>query len=176
MAADSVRNTGVHIYNVDYNLANSQYCCGKVTYDQAGPSCAHDQPFYLPPATAIPGVAGLATASASTASASTTASPGSPGSTTTVPAQTSSSSHDIAIGAGVGVPLGVIAIASLVWALWERRQRRQAKASEAHVVKRNAVPRELADSQSCRQHNASELGNVPHRVELEAGEKDPYRS
>lgn len=34
--------------------------------------------------------------------------------------------HDVAIGVGVGVPLGVIAIASIAWALYERRQRRSA--------------------------------------------------
>lgn len=30
--------------------------------------------------------------------------------------------HDTAIGAGVGVPLGVIALASLAWAFFERKR------------------------------------------------------
>jgi hypothetical protein len=34
-----------------------------------------------------------------------------------------SSSHEVAVGVGVGVPLGVTAAIFLVWALWERRSR-----------------------------------------------------
>lgn len=38
----------------------------------------------------------------------------------------SSNSHnthrDVAIGAGVGIPLAVMALAALIWALWERRR------------------------------------------------------
>ncbi|GIC87316.1 uncharacterized protein Aud_003700 [Aspergillus udagawae] len=33
----------------------------------------------------------------------------------------SPSSHDVAIGAGVGLPLAVLALASIAWALWARR-------------------------------------------------------
>jgi hypothetical protein len=33
---------------------------------------------------------------------------------------------EIAIGAGVGVPLAVIALASIGWAFWERRKRKRA--------------------------------------------------
>lgn len=38
----------------------------------------------------------------------------------------SNDSNDVAIGAGVGVPLGVIAFLSIGWALWERRKRKRA--------------------------------------------------
>ncbi|EAW21153.1 uncharacterized protein NFIA_063140 [Aspergillus fischeri NRRL 181] len=39
----------------------------------------------------------------------------------------SPSSHDLAIGVGDGVPLGAIALASIAWALWERRQCKYAR-------------------------------------------------
>jgi hypothetical protein len=52
------------------------------------------------------------------------------------------SCHDIAIGAGVGVPLGVIALMTLGWALFERRARRamrnQAPPSEVVTVDKGA--------------------------------------
>lgn len=40
--------------------------------------------------------------------------------------QSSSSSHDLAIRAGVGIPLGGIPLLSIAWAVWERRKRHQA--------------------------------------------------
>jgi hypothetical protein len=41
--------------------------------------------------------------------------------------------HDVAIGAGVGVPLGLLAIVALAWAIWERRRRSRAGATAATV-------------------------------------------
>jgi len=41
--------------------------------------------------------------------------------------------HDVAIGAGVGVPLGLLAITALAWAIWERRRRSRAGATTAPV-------------------------------------------
>ncbi|KAF9894619.1 hypothetical protein FE257_006507 [Aspergillus nanangensis] len=37
----------------------------------------------------------------------------------------SSSSHDIALGVGLGVPLGTLMVGCLSWALWERRKRKK---------------------------------------------------
>lgn len=54
--------------------------------------------------------------------------------------------RDAAIGVGVGVPLGVIAIGFLVWAMWERRKRRRtemdlvvAKGLDAAISKHSAT-------------------------------------
>lgn len=78
----------------------------------------------VPYGTAIPGVAGLAVSSTRTNSTNSTSSSDSGSSS----GSGSSSSRDAAIGAGVGVPLGVIAIGSLIWAIWERRGRMRALA------------------------------------------------
>ncbi|GFN15063.1 uncharacterized protein AtWU_04863 [Aspergillus tubingensis] len=45
----------------------------------------------------------------------------------------SSAGRDTAIGVGVGVPLGVIAGASLVWAFWERKERKRMQRSGGSV-------------------------------------------
>jgi hypothetical protein len=39
--------------------------------------------------------------------------------------------HDVAIGTGVGIPLGVIAILAIAWAVYERRKRSKALQSPA---------------------------------------------
>lgn len=46
-------------------------------------------------------------------------------------ANSNSSNREVAIGAGVGVPLGVIAAAAIAWGLWERMQRRRVLKSVA---------------------------------------------
>lgn len=83
----------------------------------------------VPYGTAIPGVAALAVSSTNSSNSSCSSSSTSSG-------NKSSSSRETAIGAGVGVPLGVIAIASLIWAFWERRGRinalAQAQAAGSH--------------------------------------------
>lgn len=95
----------------------------------------------VPYGTAIPGVAGLAVSSTRTNSSKTTNSTDSTDSTNSSSSSDSksssgsgsgsgsSSSGETAIGAGVGVPLGAIAIGSLIWALWERRGRMRALAA-----------------------------------------------
>ncbi|KLJ12279.1 hypothetical protein EMPG_12652, partial [Blastomyces silverae] len=54
--------------------------------------------------------------------------PADPGSSvpTRSPGTTCPSPRDTLIGVGIGVPLGVIAIAALAWAIWERSGKRQA--------------------------------------------------
>lgn len=81
----------------------------------AGASCARDL--------VNPTRGATASQPANTGSASATST------STSVPTCTSdksnggSSSRDTAIGAGVGVPLGVIACAAIGWALFERKKR-----------------------------------------------------
>ena len=85
-------------------------------------------PFKLPDGSPIPGVTALSgynkTSNSTSSSMANT--------TTAADAATSGStkgqrdhSKEVAIGAGVGVPLGVISLLALAWGLWERRQRKQ---------------------------------------------------
>ncbi|CAL5868995.1 uncharacterized protein PFLUO_LOCUS3223 [Penicillium psychrofluorescens] len=70
--------------------------------------------------------------------------------------KTCDSNNDVAIGAGVGVPLGLLAIAFLVWALWERRKGKKMQALAAH---KNSESHDLM-----RELPAS----IPVRAELES--------
>lgn len=96
-----------------YDTKTPKYCCGSVVDNQ----CKDGDPFTIGNGAVIPEVAALAGYVKASAITDTTACPTSTGD------NTSPSSHDLAIGVGVGVPLGVIALASIVWALWERRRR-----------------------------------------------------
>ncbi|KAK9657242.1 hypothetical protein V6Z96_001488 [Aspergillus fumigatus] len=126
------RKSGYPIVNMGYDTKTPKYCCGSVVDNQ----CKDGDPFTIGNGAVIPEVAALAgyvkasaitdttcsnslsiTTSSNSASTAITACPTSTGD------NTSPSSHDLAIGVGVGVPLGVIALASIVWALWERRRR-----------------------------------------------------
>ncbi|KAE8330321.1 hypothetical protein BDV39DRAFT_213095 [Aspergillus sergii] len=102
------RNTGMPIMNIGYNYSSTQYCCGTVIVDNNAVGCKYEDPFELTEATVIPGVAYLANNGVN-------------GNSTSSP----SSSSCIAVEAGVSIPLGVIAIAAGIWALWERRRRRR---------------------------------------------------
>ncbi|PKX88770.1 uncharacterized protein P174DRAFT_516376 [Aspergillus novofumigatus IBT 16806] len=76
---------------------------------------ADGDPFTIETGAVIPGVAALAGyVNASSMTNNTCPTP--------TGNSSSPSSHDVAIGVGVGVPLGVITLASIAWALWERRQ------------------------------------------------------
>lgn len=122
--------TGVTIvlYNVT-ETGESHYCCNSIVNrpEEALPACDYGEPFTIESAKFMPGVALLegyvkeSDANTSTSDANTTSS-----STDTKEAQDArSSNNDVAIGAGVGVPLGVIALLSIAWALYERSQRKK---------------------------------------------------
>lgn len=89
--------------------------------------CPTESQFTLEDAQAVPGYALLSNLSNFYVSGSAPSSSATP---SILPAPTMSSSdggdggtcHDTAIGAGVGVPLGVIALASLAWAFFERKR------------------------------------------------------
>ncbi|ODM23380.1 hypothetical protein SI65_00969 [Aspergillus cristatus] len=99
------------------NALENQYCCGSVTsIDSSNVNCAEDRAFYVSPGTVIPGVAALnASDTGNSADNSTDSDNG------------GSSSDDkstrLAIGLGLGIPLGIIAGSALIWGAWERRQR-----------------------------------------------------
>lgn len=113
------------------------YCCVGSDYDSDYSSACADgaDPFTLPSASLIYGVAALSSAQLVSSTATSTAT----SAASVSPAGASSSKGDTcadagaqigAIGAGVGVSLGVISIGAIVWALWERRHRRRAAAAQ----------------------------------------------
>ncbi|KAE8352058.1 hypothetical protein BDV28DRAFT_8529 [Aspergillus coremiiformis] len=185
------RNNGYPIVNVGYSGGTSTYCCGAVAFKDGKITCqAEGDPFRIDFGTAIPGVAGLArnmSCSTTTSSSNSTES-GSTGNSTesgstgnatcenTGPADRNGSTRDVAIGAGVGVPLGVVALLSMGWALYERRQRQVAERVGMAVPGKeegedgplrgmgdgHAVPAELVDS---GRPVLSELDAGPVKVE-----------
>ena len=116
------------------------YCCVGSNYDNDYSSaCADDaEPFALPSASLVYGVAALSSAElkSSTATSTATSAASATAAIATAPSATASETAASAaetcpdsgaqigaIGAGVGVSLGVISIGALVWAFWERRKR-----------------------------------------------------
>ncbi|GFF46180.1 hypothetical protein IFM51744_06256 [Aspergillus udagawae] len=102
-----------------YDTTDAKYCCGSVVDNKRGDG----DPFTIENGAVIPGVAALAGYSNASSITNTTCSNPSSITNTTCPTGNSSSpsSHDVAIGAGVGLPLAVLALASIAWALWARR-------------------------------------------------------
>lgn len=90
--------------NIGFNYTDTKYCCGSAVSENGDVGCKYEDPFELSQATVIPGVAYLANNGAENSTSSSSP----------------SSSSCVAVEAGVGVPLGVIAIATTIWALWER--------------------------------------------------------
>lgn len=130
---------GSSIINVFYNSTTgvSDYCCGTpiASSDGQGTQCQYNQPsFTLPQASILPGYAALKgyTNTASSSGSSNTTSPVPSSSTST----STSNSHDVALGAGLGVPLGVIALGSLIWGYYERRRANQFR----KAMTENSVP------------------------------------
>lgn len=118
------KKSGFPIVAAHYNGSKTEHCCGTASWDNKTKKtdCGSFKSVSVPSGTAIPGVAGLAMNSSSSPVPSSTATPvpsdsGSNGS------NGSNTSRETAIGVGVGVPLGLIALASIAWALWERRSR-----------------------------------------------------
>ncbi|GIK00088.1 hypothetical protein Aspvir_004103 [Aspergillus viridinutans] len=97
------------------------YCCGVPVSNGRDVVCGDGHSVQVTDGEIIAGYAALANVSSldgGNSSASSTSSNSS--------ADTSThSSHEVAVGVGVGVPLAVIALASIVWAIWERRTRMQ---------------------------------------------------
>lgn len=129
--------TGVAI--VLYNVTETNdilYCCNSIVNrpEEEFPACDSGEPFTIQSGKFMPGVAlleGYVKASdANNSSSSDTDSNSSDTNTTSCPdtndtQDAGSSNNDVAIGAGVGVPLGVIALVSIAWALYERSQRKK---------------------------------------------------
>lgn len=128
---------GASIINLSFYNQTAIYCCGTPIIDGDKIVCP-DNPtngFEVPSGLPIPGRALLANSTlldavATTTSPSATASVSSSSSATSGTSSSSSpdstatcsTCHETAIGAGVGVPLGAIALFSIIWALFERRR------------------------------------------------------
>lgn len=110
------KNSGCPIVAAQYNGSKTVHCCGTATLDNGTINCGNFKSVNIPSGTAIPGVAGLSVKSLGGSNPGNTSTPvssyGRP-----------SPSHETIIGVRVGVPLVVIALASIAWALWERRAR-----------------------------------------------------
>ncbi|CAG8032664.1 unnamed protein product [Penicillium olsonii] len=120
--------------------ADSVYCCNSVLVNQTSSEkfCSNingspQSSFAVADGYIIPGAAALSElvkgsndTSSVVANNTSTATPSS--------SPTIKESNDLAIGAGVGVPLGIIAIFSIGWALWERRKRKRAVLQSSRPV------------------------------------------
>lgn len=136
--------TGVAI--VLYNVTETNdilYCCNSIVNrpEEEFPACDSGEPFTIESGKFMPGVALLegyvkasdannSSSSDSDSNSSDSDSNSSDTNTTSCPdtndtQDAGSSNNDVAIGAGVGVPLGVIALVSIAWALYERSQRKK---------------------------------------------------
>ncbi|KAB8274959.1 hypothetical protein BDV30DRAFT_225574 [Aspergillus minisclerotigenes] len=94
------------------NATDDQYCCGNVvSIDNTSIECAVDRAFTVPIGTVMPGVAALANYTKSSTSSRDTS------------GDHNDQSARLAIGLGLGIPLGLIAGSALIWGAWERKQR-----------------------------------------------------
>lgn len=124
------------------NDTDWQYCCVGSEYGNDYSSACADggSPFTIASASLIYGVAALSSAELVPDTASSTATSAATASSATASGAAASareccpdSGAEIgAIGAGVGVSLGVISLSAIAWAFWERRKRLRVAA--AHVV------------------------------------------
>ncbi|PWY69043.1 hypothetical protein BO94DRAFT_527598 [Aspergillus sclerotioniger CBS 115572] len=117
---------------------NSKYCCGFQVKNNGSSECVDgDTAFTLDDGEMILGKAALENVTSSSSSSATSTSTGTMSTATVVETMCSASdngshcgtSNATAVGAGVGVPLGVLAVSAAIWALWERGRRRTAVAA-----------------------------------------------
>ncbi|RJE21873.1 hypothetical protein PHISCL_05791 [Aspergillus sclerotialis] len=160
------------LYNYDADKDKALYCPNSIVGDPLGPDgigCADGQdPFSVPSGNVILNRGLLENASCAVDTLNPTApaaaithSPNA--ANTSVPRCASDNSRDsgsgtrnVAIGAGVGVPLGVLALSAVGWAIFERRKRHQLVKSLAQPVIQTEVQKtnlELPDNQ------------IPHELE-----------
>ncbi|KAJ5201440.1 uncharacterized protein N7498_006103 [Penicillium cinerascens] len=70
------------------------------------------------------------------------------------------SNNDAAIGAGVGVPLGVIALFAIGWVLWERHMRKKTPGAASPVsIDKSSYVRELNGSKAVELYDGSTVAS-----------------
>lgn len=141
VSANDYPHGGCSIINLSYDAGVALYCCGTLVSDGNGkvvcPNGANA--FSLGDAHALPGYGLLSNLSNFYASGSVSSS------ATEASSCTSETCHETAIGAGVGVPLVVIALAALGWAFLERKRARAYARVSAQRVGVNAPPTHRMD-------------------------------
>ncbi|CAI7567462.1 unnamed protein product [Penicillium glandicola] len=153
--ATDMRDKGCALPFYHYSDDTAYYCANSIIVNSTGDlACYAGSPFTLNDAGLISGKAVLAnytisdTSSNSTSSSNTTAC-----STTLSSANKESNDKDgknnnnLAIGAGVGIPLGVLLLTALGWALFERSQRLSVQAMMAGLESQAALTATYEDTQ-----------------------------
>ncbi|KAJ5943026.1 hypothetical protein N7516_003194 [Penicillium verrucosum] len=132
LTEDAQQSSGAAVVPLNTTGPDPTFCCNSLFTNKTSGDliCGYvkglpQTPFTVANGTAIPGVAALSDlVKGSNDTSSTVANDTS--TSRTGSSITSNNSNDVAIGAGVGVPLGVVALLSIGWALWERRKRKRA--------------------------------------------------
>ncbi|KAH8705992.1 hypothetical protein BGW36DRAFT_422517 [Talaromyces proteolyticus] len=142
----SYNTSWISIVLLTFLDSQANYCCNNVVSSGNSPICLNNIPsFTMGNTNIVPNtnlLAGYVDANSSSTSANNTESSCNATSTassmsaqnTSATADGQSNNHDAAIGAGVGIPLGLIALASIGWALWERRKLHRVSAAHAAAV------------------------------------------
>ncbi|KAL4750563.1 hypothetical protein BDW72DRAFT_203830 [Aspergillus terricola var. indicus] len=141
------RDTGMMIVNVSFG-DEPQYCCGSVSTqgddgdddddddNSSEGSCEFGDPFTIPAGTAIPDIAGLSSTSEPHADGNTDDSDANSHSASQPPARMTT---PLAIALGVGIPLGLILMGFILWAVWERRRRQLCDEEAERVLGANGM-------------------------------------
>ncbi|KAF3395887.1 hypothetical protein F1880_006874 [Penicillium rolfsii] len=154
-------NKGSAIVTLSTINGSSRYCCGTPVANGSDTVCRDDtDSFLLADAQVLTGRAALAYLVPPDSSLPSPSPSNSSNSSIPAPAPTSNS-HDTTIGVGLGVPLGVIAIGSILWALWERR--RANKLSRAMMS--SSVPFQEGLVRPPQAHVMFERGSVPKELD-----------
>lgn len=142
----SARGSGCSLPLYNFDGETALYCANSIVRNSSGVACAHGDPFPLNDANVITNRGLLANASCALDTVSPTA-------VNTPPISTSSSNNtscaptathgnkennkELVIGVAVGVPLGVLFITAVAWALFERRKRFSLKRSVSQGFTQN---------------------------------------
>lgn len=121
--------------NLNYNsTTTATYCCGTPVSESGSVVCPlGEDSFEVEDGDIVFGRAALYNATAASGSESTAApTSAGAGSTASSSPDDSSSCNNAAIGAGVGVPLGIIALLAIAWAIWERSRAKKQAAMPVH--------------------------------------------
>ncbi|KAJ5182819.1 hypothetical protein N7492_000435 [Penicillium capsulatum] len=122
---DTDTKIGSSIVNLRFMNGKATYCCGTPVSNGSKVVCRDGKDdFELEDSVMIPGRAGLANVTTLDAPTSSSggASSSCPTSSSSSVSAGDSGNHNVAIGAGVGVPLGMIALGALAWAFLERKR------------------------------------------------------